>query len=217
MPHGNQVQRFVIVRQAQCVFYFSVVKSADGTGSESHGGGGELNVLANVPQIHGDIAHRSIPVFGHASKHHGGPDNNDSGPAYDGLAQTGGSKIPIEVSVLQKLQRKIGYVEIPVRDMDASRKFFEELFSWRTAHDEEIDYVFFYTGEGIGGGFTLAEPAGSGPVVYIETADIDASLATVEKLGGFTELPKTYISQRHGYIARFRDIAGNLFGLWSSK
>jgi len=49
--------------------------------------------------------------------------------------------------------------------------------------------------------------------VYVDTADIDASLAKVEQLGGKVMLPRSEIPGM-GWFALFSDPSGNQIGLF---
>ena len=81
----------------------------------------------------------------------------------------------------------------------------------------EMNYVSFdYGVEGIGGGFNPVRednPAGT-VLVYVDTDDINASLAKVEKLGGKIVTQKTEIPGI-GWLGVFTDPTGNLIGLFT--
>jgi predicted enzyme related to lactoylglutathione lyase len=53
------------------------------------------------------------------------------------------------------------------------------------------------------------------PVLVVDVDDIDATLATVERLGGSTVEAKAPVGDM-GFAAYFRDPEGNLMGLWQS-
>ena len=54
------------------------------------------------------------------------------------------------------------------------------------------------------------------PVITIGVEDIDATLATVERLGGKVAIQRQPVSDM-GYSAYFHDTEGNLIGLWESS
>lgn len=110
---------------------------------------------------------------------------------------------------------KFGFVEIPTRDLKASCEFYRKLFGWQCGIAKDMNYGFFYTGEGIGGGFSPNDEPGSGVVVYVETEDIEGVLNRAKSLGGGIAMPKTKVGDKYGYIGRFSDIHGNVIGLWS--
>jgi len=117
----------------------------------------------------------------------------------------------------------IGWFEIFVNDVEKAKEFYGNLFEWQFKLSKALspNYWMIYTGEdSVGGGFMKkANPAHSGQslLLYVETDDIDSILAKVEKLGGKVETKKTLISETSGYFGLFRDIDGNLMGLWSKK
>ena len=53
------------------------------------------------------------------------------------------------------------------------------------------------------------------PVITVDVDDIDATLQTVEQLGGSVVAPKDCHS-RHGLLAYFKDTEGNILGLWEN-
>jgi predicted enzyme related to lactoylglutathione lyase len=70
-------------------------------------------------------------------------------------------------------------------------------------------------GGGIDGGPNAEAPSKVGPVLHIETEDIDAMLKEIQAAGGETLLPKTKISDTFGHYGLFLDNVGNRLGLWS--
>ncbi len=88
----------------------------------------------------------------------------------------------------------IVHVEISANDREAAGKFYAELFDWNIQQMPEMNYATFdYGVEGVGGGLNPVQddnPAGT-VVVYVDTEDIDADLAKVEKLGGKIVAPKS--------------------------
>jgi predicted enzyme related to lactoylglutathione lyase len=111
------------------------------------------------------------------------------------------------------------HVELPARDVEAAADFYANLFGWRTIHSP--NYVGFRTGAGPGGGFNpLTEESAStntpikpGDVlVYVSSDDIDATLSSVQALGGSILVPRTEIPGA-GWYAIFADPTGNRVGL----
>jgi len=110
----------------------------------------------------------------------------------------------------------IGFVEIPSKDLQATCKFYSELFGWICQPLAGTRYAFFHTGFGVKGGFSLDdEPSSGGVVVYVETDDIEGTLTRAGELGARTVVGKTHISFEQGYYGRFMDPHGNVIGLWS--
>ena len=52
-------------------------------------------------------------------------------------------------------------------------------------------------------------------MVTVDVDDIDAALATIERLGGETLVGRTEVGGM-GWSAYFRDAEGNVLGLWES-
>ena len=107
------------------------------------------------------------------------------------------------------------YIEFTGKDVAGKSKFFQDVFGWNsTPHGE--GYAMWTSGEGeLGGGFSgEGEPK---TIAYIEVADIDATLNTIGENGGSTLVPKTKISDEHGFFAHFKDCCGTIVGLWSKS
>ena len=113
----------------------------------------------------------------------------------------------------------IVHVEIPSTDPKANAKFYSDAFGWKLEHSPEFDYWQFRPEALPGGGFPgVGEPSGGkiGEVlVYIDTDDIEASLAQIESLGGKTLAPKMEIPGT-GWFAFFQDPSGNKLALYKS-
>ena len=112
--------------------------------------------------------------------------------------------------------KKIVHVEFPAADGDRGESFWSGLAGWsfNDAGMPEIDYRMFQGGEGWGGAVWTSESPGSGPIVYLDSEDIDADVARVRDLGGEAEekQPIPHI----GWFARCRDTEGNPFSLYQS-
>ena len=65
-----------------------------------------------------------------------------------------------------------------------------------------------------GGMLERGLPVG-GPVLVVDVEDIDATLQTVERLGGTTVSSKQPVGEM-GFSAYFKDSEGNLMGLWQN-
>ncbi len=59
----------------------------------------------------------------------------------------------------------------------------------------------------------LRPPARNGIVPYIRPDDFEKTLAAVEEAGGNVLIPKTDV-MGYGWFAHFRDLDGNVIGLW---
>ena len=111
----------------------------------------------------------------------------------------------------------IVHIEFSAKDREAAALFYQELFGWQVQQMPEANYATFNPGEGPGGGFSPVgenNPAGT-VMVYIDTDDIEASLAKAESLGATTVYPKTEIPNT-GWFAFFKDPTGNIVGLYTA-
>jgi predicted enzyme related to lactoylglutathione lyase len=112
----------------------------------------------------------------------------------------------------------IVHIELSAKDPKAAGKFYADLFGWKVEVSEEMNYVTFETEPNRGGGFNDVnqEMTEVGDVLpYVDTDDIEASLAKAEELGGVTAVPKTEIPGI-GWFAIFVDPTGNKIGLYTS-
>jgi uncharacterized protein len=109
----------------------------------------------------------------------------------------------------------IVHIEISANDREATARFYEAVFGWKTQQIPEMNYATFDSGK-VGGGFSPVSetnPAGS-IFFHILTDDIEASLAQVESQDGKTVLSKTEIPGI-GWYGLFNDPTGNLIGLYT--
>ena len=116
-------------------------------------------------------------------------------------------------------QYPITHIEISALDREAASKFYADIFGWQLKHIPEMNYTTFTTGPGheTGGGFNPVSeenPAGT-VLVYIETPDVDASLAAIEAHGGKVLVPRTEIPGM-GWFGVFNDPTGNTLALFQS-
>lgn len=112
----------------------------------------------------------------------------------------------------------IVHVELSTLDREASAKFYRDLFGWKTQQMPEMNYATFETKAGLGGGFSPVQEgnlAGT-VIVYIDTDDIDATLAKATTLGGKTLTAKTEIPGV-GWFGLFADPSGNMVGLLTAS
>jgi uncharacterized protein len=97
-------------------------------------------------------------------------------------------------------------------------KFYEELFGWRIDSNNPMQYGMVDTcaGEGIQGAVGPSHDGGKRVSVYLRVADLDATLAKAEKLGGKVVLPPSQVPGGPK-LAMFADPAGNVTGLLLGK
>ncbi|MCP4333895.1 MAG: VOC family protein [Gammaproteobacteria bacterium] len=112
---------------------------------------------------------------------------------------------------------KLNYVELPARDLAATRAFFQAVFGWEF---EEFgpDYCAF-AGQGLDGGFYRSElysstQNGSALLVFYSD-DLEATQTRIEKAGGRIEKP--IFNFPGGRRFHFSEPSGNEFAVWSAQ
>ena len=107
----------------------------------------------------------------------------------------------------------IDWIEFVSTDNRALSAFYEKLFGWKM-QGFMPGYDVWMPDSGPGGGFRENCPAGTPQtVIYVNVADIDATLAQVAETGGTVVVAKTEIAPEVGWSAIFRDPSGNIVGL----
>lgn len=114
-------------------------------------------------------------------------------------------------------QDKINYIEIPARNIKATKSFFSKCFGWEFT-DYGPDYTAITNG-GIDGGFfqsdrvSLTENGSVLVILYSE--DLETCLNRVTNCGGSILNP--IFSFPGGRRFHFTDPSGNEFAVWSDK
>lgn len=118
------------------------------------------------------------------------------------------------------------HIEFAAADPTATARFYADVFGWQVAPDAAHDGLQFQAAGGPGGAFVDACDATSpssalknqsgNVLLYLDTDDIEATLAAVERHGGATLLPRTAIPQV-GWYAVFADPAGTRMALFSGQ
>jgi uncharacterized protein len=110
---------------------------------------------------------------------------------------------------------KISYIEIPARDLQATREFFIQAFGW-LFEDYGPEYSSF-SNQGIDGGFyksDLVSSTGNGAaLIVLYSNDLEASQAKIIRSGG--AVVKPIFSFPGGRRFHFTDPSGNEFAMWS--
>jgi uncharacterized protein len=108
------------------------------------------------------------------------------------------------------------HVELPSGDADRAATFWNGLFGWRLGESamEGFDYRMAQIGSEQAVAVYPSPDAGTGPIVYFSTDDIEASSTRVRELGG-TAGEKQPVST-HGWFASCKDTEGNAFSLWQN-
>lgn len=113
------------------------------------------------------------------------------------------------------LHEKINYVELPAKDLAATKAFFESVFGWSF-----VDYGPEYTAfenQGLDGGFFKSDLASStekgAALIVFYSNQLEATLAKVEKAGG--SIVRPIFSFPGGRRFHFTEPSGNEFAVWS--
>jgi uncharacterized protein len=114
----------------------------------------------------------------------------------------------------------LSWNELATPDMDASAKFYGDLFGWKVAPMQgmEMPYMTIQNQDGHGnGGIRPVMPPGTPPhwLVYFGTDDIEASSRRASELGGSELVAPTDIGV--GKIAVAQDPQGAVFALYSGQ
>ena len=119
------------------------------------------------------------------------------------------------------MESAITWFEIPVSDIKKAKAFYAEVFQceMRDMVMEQVKLAIF-PGSDVSGAL-IEEPEYVGPergvVVYLNIPDtIEAVLVRAERGGGQVMTGKTLIHEDVGWSASFRDIDGNMIGLYQS-
>lgn len=124
------------------------------------------------------------------------------------------------------MKHAVSWVEIPAVDLNRAKKFYETLFGMEmepmTLQNGLKMALFPVEQGGIGGALCEHEdfyhPGHQGPLVYLSAnPDLRQVLDRVEGNGGKVVIPKTRISEEHGFMAVFEDCEGNRIALHSDR
>ncbi|UZX04224.1 VOC family protein [Arthrobacter sp. CDRTa11] len=118
------------------------------------------------------------------------------------------------------------HFEIPADDQERARNFYTQAFGWKIDPMPELNYNIVSTTPtdetgrpnepgAINGGLMAREGDLKTPVITVDVEDINATLKTVEQLGGSVVTPKDTVPGM-GYFAYFKDSEGNIMGLWEN-
>ena len=110
---------------------------------------------------------------------------------------------------------KINYVELPARDLSATKAFFTQVFGW-AFEDFGSEYTAF-SDQGVDGGFFKADLASStqngGALIVFYSKDLEATQAEIEAAGGTIVQP--IFSFPGGRRFHFTEPSGNELAVWS--
>ena len=117
----------------------------------------------------------------------------------------------------ESLPNTIDYVEMPSRDLEATKKFFSALFGW-TFQDYGPAYAAFDDGR-MTGGFVVADEtwisAAACPLVVFYSAELEMTRAEVVRLGA--KVTRDIFDFPGGRRFHFQAPGGGEFAIWSDK
>ena len=110
--------------------------------------------------------------------------------------------------------RRIDYIEFPVLDLEAAKRFYSTVFGWSFT-DYGPDYSSFADGR-LSGGFAKASTVQpGGPLVVMYALDLASTKDAVVTAGG--KITKDVFEFPGGKRFQFRDLSGYELAVWSDK
>lgn len=110
--------------------------------------------------------------------------------------------------------KRVDYVEFPCSDMQATKRFYQQVFGWKFT-DWGEEYISFEDGRLTGGFHTGTPTPGGGALVVIYANDLEAVEAEVKAAGG--KVVQEIFSFPGGRRFHFSDPGGNELAVWSDK
>jgi predicted enzyme related to lactoylglutathione lyase len=108
---------------------------------------------------------------------------------------------------------KICYVEIPATNIEESANFYAKVFGWQIKKRGDGSTAFDDPTGGVSGTWVLGRPLAAEPglFIYIMVASMEAIVEAIASAGGEVV---HWLTPGTPEIARFRDPAGNVIGLY---
>jgi predicted enzyme related to lactoylglutathione lyase len=127
--------------------------------------------------------------------------------------ETEGTSEGEETMNLADQDRRINYIEFLTIDMDATKKFYSELFGWEFT-DYGPDYSSFTDGQ-LFGGFVMAEEVKtvSHPLIVLFSTDLEGIRDKVVESGG--KVVRDIFEFPGGRRFHFTDPSGNELAIWA--
>lgn len=132
--------------------------------------------------------------------------------------------ISLKIISMENLDNSITWFEIPVADFDRAKKFYSTIYDYEMPETlvgaTRMGFLLYEQMEHrVGGAICFGNgytPSQQGTIPYLNGgSDLNIVLQRVEPAGGKMLLPKSFIGESLGYIARFIDTEGNLIALHS--
>ncbi len=109
---------------------------------------------------------------------------------------------------------KICYIEIPATDVPRSSEFFKRVFGWSIRKRGDGSIAFDDTTGQVSGVWVIGRPPAAKPALlfYVMVDSVAATLDAIVANGG--EIAQPIGADAPEITARFRDLAGNVIGLY---
>lgn len=114
----------------------------------------------------------------------------------------------------ERVDYAIDYLEIPVTDLGAAKKFYGDAFGW-TFKDYGPGYATFYDGKKYGGLTTDGEAPSKGLLLVLYAKDRDKARTRIEAAGG--KVVRDTFDFPGGSRFHFTDPSGNELAVWSEQ
>lgn len=112
--------------------------------------------------------------------------------------------------------KHINYIEFAAKDLDATKRFFEDVFEWEF-QDYGPDYIAF-NNAGVEGGFFRSELASTtekgGVLVVLFSESLEEAVAKVQDNGG--TVTKAIFEFPGGRRFHFKEPSGNELAVWTN-
>jgi len=114
-----------------------------------------------------------------------------------------------------KMANHLTWFNIPAKDVQKSKEFYQEVFNWKFSQDPKFpDMEFIDTGSNPMGGISKVQPEQPLEMSsHFHVHDVDAVIAKVSEAGGRVIMPKTPIPEM-GHFAMVMDPQGVVFGIY---
>ena len=112
---------------------------------------------------------------------------------------------------------KICYIEMPAMDIARSAEFYQRVFGWNIRKRGDGAIAFDDTTGQVSGSWRLDRPPSPTPglLIYIMVDSVAATIDKVKAAGG--EIVQPIGGDAPEITARFRDLGGNVLGLYQER
>lgn len=111
---------------------------------------------------------------------------------------------------------KVIHFEIPAQNPERLKQFYAKIFDWKFSQWKNVGFWYALTGQpaefGIDGGIIDVKELDIPLNSVINVTNMDAVIEKIIAKGGTITVPK-FFEQGVGYLAYFKDLDNNVFGL----